>query len=142
MLLLTLILKRKLMSQPNPEAMNEKSPVISELRQLITEYFDAWLKLIKLEAFEKTAKVTAVLFSSLVVALLGFFLLFFLSMSLGFYLGKVFDSMALGFISVTGLYLILFVLVLLMKKDLLENLLIERIISELTKKEEDDEQAS
>ena len=142
MLLLTLILKRKLMSQPNPEAMNEKSPVISELRQLITEYFDARLKLIKLEAFEKTAKVTAVLFSSLVVALLGFFLLFFLSMSLGFYLGKVFDSMALGFISVTGLYLILFVLVLLMKKDLLENLLIERIISELTKKEEDDEQAS
>ena len=130
------------MSQPNPEAMNEKSPVISELRQLITEYFDARLKLIKLEAFEKTAKVTAVLFSSLVVALLGFFLLFFLSTSLGFYLGKVFDSMALGFISVTGLYLILFVLVLLMKKDLLENLLIERIIGELTKKEEDDEQAS
>ena len=130
------------MSQPNPEAMNEKSPVISELRQLITEYLNARLKLIKLEAFEKTAKVTAVLFSSLVVALLGFFLLFFLSMSLGFYLGKVFDSMALGFISVTGLYLILFVLVLLMKKDLLENLLIERIIGELTKKEEDDEQAS
>ena len=121
--------------------MNEKSPVISELRQLITEYFDARLKLIKLETFEKIAKVTAVLFSSLVVALLGFFLLFFLSMSLGFFLGKVFDSYALGFLSVTGLYLILFVLVLIMKKDLLEEFLIERIIGELTKKEGDDEQA-
>jgi ABC-type bacteriocin/lantibiotic exporter with double-glycine peptidase domain len=129
------------MSQPNREAMNEKSPVISELRQLITEYFDARLKLIKLETFEKIAKVTAVLFSSLVVALLGFFLLFFLSMSLGFFLGKVFDSYALGFLSVTGLYLILFVLVLIMKKDLLEEFLIERIIGELTKKEGDDEQA-
>lgn len=128
------------MSQPNHEAMNEKSPVISELKQLITEYFDARLKLIKLETFEKIAKVTAVLFSSLVVALLGFFLLFFLSMSLGFYLGKVFESMALGFLAVTVLYLILFVLVLIMKKDLLEDLLIERIIGELTKKEEDDEQ--
>lgn len=138
--LLTMISKRKLMSQPNPEAMNEKSPVINELKQLITEYFDARLKLIKLETFEKIAKVTAVLFSSLVVALLGFFLLFFLSMSLGFYLGKVFDSMALGFLSVTVLYLILFVLVLLMKKDLLEEFLIERIIGELTKKEDDDEQ--
>jgi len=121
--------------------MNEKSPVIGELRQLITEYFDARLKLIKLETFEKIAKVTAVLFSSLVVALLGFFLLFFLSMSLGFYLSKVFDSYALGFFAVTGLYLILFVFVLLMKKDLLEEFLIERIIGELTKKEEDDEQA-
>jgi len=129
------------MFQPNHEAMNEKSPVISELRQLITEYFDARLKLIKLETFEKIAKVTAVLFSSLVVALLGFFLLFFLSMSLGFFLGKVFDSYALGFLSVTGLYLILFLLVLIMKKDLLEEFLIERIIGELTKKEGDDEQA-
>jgi hypothetical protein len=129
------------MSQQNPEAMNEKSPVISELKQLITEYFDARLKLIKLETFEKIAKVTAVLFSSLVVALLGFFLLFFLSMSLGFYLGKVFESMALGFLAVTVLYLILFVLVLIMKKDLLEEFLIERIIGELTKKEEEDEQA-
>jgi len=139
--LLTVISNRKLMFQPNPEAMNEKSPVISELRQLITEYFDARLKLIKLETFEKIAKVTAVLFSSLVVALLGFFLLFFLSMSLGFYLGKVFESMALGFLAVTGLYLILFVMVLIMKKDLLEEFLIERIIGELTKKEGDDEQA-
>ena len=136
-----MISNQKLISQPNPEAMNEKSPVISELRQLITEYFDARLKLIKLETFEKIAKVTAVLFSSLVVALLGFFLLFFLSMSLGFYLGKVFESMALGFLAVTGLYLILFVLVLFMKKDLMENFLIERIIGELTKKEDDDEQA-
>ncbi len=140
MLLLMMISNRTLTSQPNHEAMNEKSPVISELRQLITEYFDARLKLLKLETFEKIAKVTAVLFSSLVMALLAFFLLFFLSMSLGFYLGKIFDSMALGFLSVTGLYLILFVLVLLMKKDLLENFLIERIIGELTKKEDDDEQ--
>jgi hypothetical protein len=139
--LLTKISNRKLMSQPNPEAMKEKSPVINELRQLITEYFDARLKLIKLETFEKIAKVTAVLFSSLVVALLGFFLLFFLSMSAGFYLGKIFESMALGFLAVTGLYLILFILVLIMKKDLLENFLIERIIGELTRKEGDDEQA-
>ena len=140
MFLLKLISKRKVMPHPNPEAMNEKSPVISELKQLITEYFDARLKLIKLETFEKIAKVTAVLFSSLVVALLGFFLLFFLSMSLGFFLGNIFDSMALGFLTVTGLYLILFVLVLFMKKDLMENILIERIIGELTKKEDEDEQ--
>ena len=125
----------------NPEAMNEKPTVINELRQLITEYFDARLKLIKLETFEKIAKVTAVLFSSLVVALLGFFLLFFLSMSLGFYLGKVFDSLTLGFLAVTGLYLLLFVVVLLMKKDLMEKFLIERIIGELTKYEGDDEHA-
>ena len=122
--------------------MYEKPSVISELKQLIIEYFEIRLKLLKLETFEKIAKVTAVLFSSLVVALLGFFLLFFLSMTGGFYLGKIFNSMPLGFLTITGLYLILFILVLLMKKDLLEKFLIERIIGELTKKEDDDEQDS
>ena len=124
-----------------PDVMSEQSGIFTELKQLIADYLDARLSLIKLEAFEKIAKVTAVLFSSLVVALLGFFLLFFLSMSLGFYLGKVFESMALGFLAVTGLYLLLFVLVLLMKKDLMEKFLIERIIGELIKKEGDDEHA-
>ncbi len=123
--------------------MIEKSSVISELKQLITEYFDARLKLLKLETFEKSAKVTAVLFSSLVVALLGFFLLFFLSLTVGFYLSKLFnDSYTLGFLAVTGLYLILFVLLLVFKKDLLEKFLIERIIGELLGKEDDDEQAN
>ncbi len=123
--------------------MNEKSPVITELKQLITEYFEARLKLIKLDSFEKAAKVTAVLFSSLVVALLGFFLLFFLSLTAGFYLSKLFnDSYTLGFLAVTGLYLILFVLLMILKKELLEKFLIERIIGELTRKEDDDEQSS
>lgn len=130
-----------LMLQLNHEAMKEKVSVISELKQLITKYFDARLKLIKLETFEKIAKVTAVLFSSLVVALLGFFLLFFLSMSAGFYLGKLLDSNALGFLIVTGFYLILFVFVLMTKKNQMENFLIERIIGELIKTEDDDEQA-
>jgi hypothetical protein len=136
-----MIQKQKLIYQSNPEAMNKQSTFFDELKLLITDYFDARLKLIKLETFEKIAKVTALLFSSLVVAFLAFFLLFFLSMSAGFYLGKIFDSCALGFLAVTGLYLILFLLVLLMKKDLLENFLIERIIGELTKKEGEDEQA-
>jgi len=121
--------------------MKEKSPIISELKLLITEYFDARLKLIKLDSFEKIAKVIAVLFSSLVVALLGFFLLFFLSMSASYYLAGLFNSNALGFLAVTGLYLILFA-VILSKKEFLESFIIERIIGELTGKEDDDEQAS
>jgi hypothetical protein len=139
-LLLTTILNRILMCQPNPEAMNEQSTFFDELKLLITDYFDARLKLIKLETFEKIAKVTAALFSSLMVALLAFFLLFFLSLSAGFYLGKIFDSNALGFLTVTGIYLILAV-VLLSQKKLLESSIIERIIGELTKKEGEDEQA-
>jgi hypothetical protein len=129
------------MPKPNPEAMNEQSSFFDELKQLVTEYFDARLKLVKLEAFEKIAKVTAAMFSSVIVALLAFFLLFFLSLSAGFYLGGIFNSNALGFLTVTGLYLIL-ALLLLSKREFLETTIIERIVGELTRKEGQDEQSS
>jgi hypothetical protein len=119
--------------------MNEQPNMLIELKQLITEYLDTRISLFKLQAFEKIAKVTAALFSSVVVALLAFFLLFFLSMSAGFYLGSLFESNALGFLMVTVFYVILFTLVLLRKKEFLEKYVIEQIISELTHKEEEDE---
>ncbi len=120
--------------------MKEQPAVFAELKQLISEYFDARLSLFKLEAFEKTARVTAALFSSVVVALLAFFLLFFLSLSAGFYLSIVFESNALGFLAVTGFYLILFALVLFRKKEFLEKFIIDRIIAVLTRKEDEDDQ--
>jgi hypothetical protein len=120
--------------------MKEQPAVFAELKQLISEYFDARLSLLKLEAFEKTARVTAALFSSVVVALLAFFLLFFLSLSAGFYLSVVFESNALGFLAVTGFYLLLFALVLFRKKEFLEKFIIDRIIAVLSRKEDEDDQ--
>jgi hypothetical protein len=119
--------------------MSEQPKVLSELKQLIADYLDARLSLFKLEAYEKISKITAVLFSSLVVALLAFFLLFFLSMSAGFYFGNLFDSNALGFLLVTGVYVILFVIILMRRKDFFEKNIIERILGILLRKEGEDE---
>jgi len=121
--------------------MTEPTKTFGELKKLLTDYLDARISLLKLDAYEKIAKVTAALFSSVVVALLGFFLLFFLSLSAGFYLGGVLGSISLGFLVVTGVYLVLFVFVLLAKKDFMETFIIERILGELMKKEDEDEQA-
>ena len=88
--------------------MSEQPNTYNELKQLIADYVEARIELIKLDVFEKVAKVTAALFSSVVVALLGFFLLFFLSMSAGFYLARLFDSQAVGFLIVTSFYFLLF----------------------------------
>lgn len=110
------------------------------MKKLLTDYLDARINLFKLDAYEKIAKVTAALFSSVVVALLGFFLLFFLSLSAGFYLGGIFGSISLGFLVVAAVYLVLFVFVLLAKKDFMEKFIIDRILGELMKKEGEDEQ--
>lgn len=119
--------------------MNEQPNIFGELKQLIAEYLDARIDLFKLDAYERIAKITAALFSSVVVALLAFFLLFFLSMSGAFYLGRIFHSTALGFLVVTAFYVILFALLFLWKRPLLERRITDRIIGELTREEGDDD---
>ncbi len=122
-----------------PEPMIEPVNIFGELKQLITDYLNARIELFKLESYEKIAKVTAVLFSSVVVALLAFFLLFFLSLSAGFYFGSLFDSNALGFLLITGIYVILFMLVMLRRKEFFEKFIINSILGVLNKKEGEDE---
>ena len=109
-----------------------------ELKVLMTDYLAARIKLLKLEVFEKTAKITATLFSSLVIAMLASLMLFFLSIALGFYFGAVFDSYGTGFMLVTGLYLLLLVPFILFRKSLIEKFIINRLIEQLTEKEEDE----
>ncbi len=69
--------------------MSEQPTFFEDLKRIIVEYFESKIQLYKIGAYEKIAKVTAVLFSSIVIAMLGFFLLFFLSISGGFYLRTV-----------------------------------------------------
>jgi len=125
-----------------PEVMEEQGNIFAELKQLITDYLDARISLFRLEAYEKIAKITAALFSSVVVVLLAFFLLLFLSMSAAFFLGGLLDSTALGFLIITGIYVILFALVMRWKKVLLEKYIINRIIYELTSKEDEGDDES
>jgi hypothetical protein len=120
--------------------MKEREAVdyFQELKVLTTDYLAARLRLLKLEVFEKTAKISAMLFSSLVIAMLASLMLFFLSIALGFYFGAVFDSYGTGFLIVTGLYFLLLVPFIFFRKSLVEKLIVNRLIEQLTEKEEDE----
>jgi hypothetical protein len=109
-----------------------------EVRLMVADYLAARLQLLKYDLYEKTAKITATLFSSLVIAMLSSMLLFFLSLALGFYLGSLFNSYGTGFLVVTGIYLLLLLPFLLFRKSLIEKSIINRVLSQLTEKEEDD----
>lgn len=118
--------------------MSDQPSFFSELKQLVIDYFEARIQLLKIGAYEKIAKITAVLFSSLIIALLGFFLLFFLSISGGFYFGRLLNDNALGFLIIFGIYLILFVFIILFRKKLLEKFIIDKVIEQLFENEEND----
>ncbi len=118
--------------------MSEQPSFFEELKLIIISYLESKVQLYKIGAYEKVAKVTAVLFSSMVVALLGFFLLFFLSISGGFFFGTLFNSNTLGFLIIFGIFLILFIFIVIYRKKLLEKYITDKVIEQLFEKEEND----
>lgn len=117
---------------------NESIDFFQDFKVLMTDYLTARLKLLKIEVYEKTAKISATLFSSLMIAILAFMLLFFLSIALGFYFGTIFNSYGTGFMIVTGLYLLILLPFLFFGKGLIEKLIVNRMIEQLMEKEEDE----
>jgi len=119
----------------------EREPIdfFQELKVLVADYLSARIQLIKFEIFEKTAKISALLFSSLVIAMLGSMVLFFLSIALGFYLGSLFNSYGTGFLLVTGFYVLLLLPFILFRKNWIEKTIVNKIIDQLMEKEEDEQ---
>ncbi|MCE1198358.1 MAG: phage holin family protein [Marinilabiliales bacterium] len=109
-----------------------------ELKELLTEYLTARVKLFKLEVYEKTAKISATLFTSLAIGLLASLMFFFLSLALGFYLGSLLNSFGTGFLIIALFYLIPLVLLLIYRKRWIEKRIIDNVIEQLMEKEEED----
>ena len=118
--------------------MSQEPSFFDELKQIIIAYFEAKIQLYKIGAYEKIAKVTATLFSSIVITLLCFFMLFFLSISGGFFFGGLLNSNGLGFLIIFGIYVILLIFVIIYRKRLLEKYITDKVIEQLFEKGEDD----
>jgi hypothetical protein len=118
--------------------MNEQSSLFEELKQIIIAYFETKIQLYKIGAYEKIATVISVLFSSIIIALLSFFLIFFLSISGGFFFGELLKSNALGFLVIFGFYLVLFLVLIIFRKKLLEKHIADKVIEKLFEEETND----
>lgn len=85
----------------------EAERVFNGLKKDISTYVELKFRLLKLIATERIARVVAILSHSIILVLLIFFTILFLFISLGFYLGELLGSVALGFLIVSGLYFLL-----------------------------------
>ena len=119
--------------------MDEKQSFFNESKQLVLDYVEARIALLKITIFEKIATVTAVLFSSIIIALVAFFILLFLSISGGLYIGALLNNNSLGFLIIAGFYLLLFIVLIAFRKQLLEKKIADKVIEQLFKKEDSDE---
>lgn len=85
----------------------ESREIFSELKKDISAYVELKLELLKLNTYERTGKLIAVLSYGVVLMFLAFFAILFIFLALGFFLGDWFGSSGMGFAVVAILYVLL-----------------------------------
>ena len=105
--------------------------IFRELKKDLSAYVELKLELLKLNTYERTGKVNAVLSYGVILLFLAFFAILFIFLALGFFLGELFGSVSSGFGVVAVLYLLLIGLIV-MNKDRISNKVLNVVISALT----------
>jgi hypothetical protein len=83
-----------------------------------------------LQVTHKAVKTGASIINGFITMVLGLVVFFFLNFALGWWLGQLVDSRALGFVILGGFYLLILVIVIAAKKSvlaMLRNMLIKMI---------------
>ena len=94
----------------------DKEGFFVEMKDLVQEYVDDRLTLVKLQATEKAAKASSVLFIGVAVAFLSLILLMILTFIAGYYLSMAVNSFPGGFGILAGIYILLILLLVYFHK--------------------------
>lgn len=98
--------------------MEEEKFSINGIFQKSKVYIDTRFKLLKLGLVERSSRLIASLIVDGVKTIFAVFVIFFLSLALGFYLSEVLGSSALGFLATGGIFVLLIVLVSVLERPL------------------------
>ncbi len=107
------------------------------VREDVTNYLQAKANLTKIQAYEKVSKVTGVMASFLILALLAGFVIVFLLIMIGSWITALTHSNVTGYSSVALLILGLFLLLLFKRKSVLEKPIAEKVIEALYEEEQE-----
>ena len=124
--------------------MEERKFSINGVYQKSKEYIDTRFKLVKLKLLERSSRLIASLITDGVKGILAVFVVFYLSLSLGFYLSELLGSNALGFLATGGIFILLIVVIIAFEHPLerfFMNLSIKRFLQKWNDEiDEDDEE--
>lgn len=106
----------------------QETSFFKESRQQLEQYVQDRVLLLKLQMVEKVSQLIALLFTGLTLALLAFFILLFVSIMAGYYFANITGSLYIGFGIVAMFYIILFVLIVSLRKKVIEKHIIDAVI--------------
>lgn len=94
-------------------------------------YVEQQVDYYRLESAKRIAKTTSDLFTVLTVFSLALMVILLASLSLGFFLGKIWDSYGLAFLFLTGLYATIALVIYFFKRQVITNPLTALIIKNM-----------
>lgn len=106
---------------------------IEVLYKKTKEYTETSLELFRLNAIDKSADVISSLFSRLILVMVVAMFSLFINIALSIYIGKILNEMYLGFLIVSGIYLIISLIIFFFSDTLLKAPLTNLVIAKLLK---------
>jgi len=109
--------------------------VLDEIKEDLSQYAKTKANLIKLDAYEKAGKITAMSISGIIMLALVFFMLMFILIAGAIYIGDVTNNFSLGFLVMGGILLFVTLVFALFFKKHVEYLIMNTVIGILMEKE-------
>lgn len=124
--------------------MEEQKFSFSESFDKSKEYLETQVELLKLKALSRMSRIVGSLIVDGSKLLLTLLVVFFWSLALGFYLGEVLGSYALGFLATGGIFLVIILLIRAFEPKLEAKFMdftIRRVVSKWKEEDDKDEEA-
>ncbi len=116
--------------------MSEQENFFEESKTALEKYLEDRILLLKLQSVEKISGLISLMFTGLLIALLSFFVLLFISIMAGYYFGSLIGSVYAGFGIVAAFYIIMLIILVTAGKKYLTvfitNLIIKIFFDKIT----------
>jgi DMSO/TMAO reductase YedYZ heme-binding membrane subunit len=106
----------------------EKEGFFVETKEMIEEYVEDRILLLRLQLTEKAAKLTPFIFIALVVCFLLLILMLIITFIAGYYLSKAVNSYPAGFGILAAFYVLLIIVALYMHKKYFGKYLADKVV--------------
>lgn len=101
---------------------------IKAIKKDIQEYLEVQLDLIRLHTAESLSRVFTRIANFAIIGFILLLILIFFSLAAGFYLGEVLESESVGFLIVSGFYVLVLIVFFIFRKSIVERPIIKAMV--------------
>lgn len=109
---------------------------VDKIKQQLIDYTQLRLDLLKADFTEKIALIFSKLITGVIVFMMALMVILFGSIVMGLYFANIFGSLMLGFAIVTGFYVLLIIILMLVKNSVIQTPVANQIIDVMYESDE------